>query len=331
MDRTIRASHIGRPNIPRRAFALLNGDGVEHFHSRSEAEQSIIVSLINSGKGFDSVKNLFSNYPAAGKFAGLYAENRQSAISWLRRSYDKGLEWAKTHESEGRKMAKRAMSWAQSIPWQGRTGATDRAVFISHCQIAFRAGRITYSASARELAEKAGVTHPTASRATNRLIGKGILSREKRSTVDCAAIYRLNTEGANFTTSSLPTCEEVVNIASHDTWRIRGLGKTGAEIWKALKDKGPMTKIGLRDYTGRHITTINRKLNLMAKLVDSSTGEVLSLVAVEGDKWHAINGDLDLIAQIIGTAGLGKRQREKHRAERRAHRRSLLIGQLKNQ
>jgi len=153
------------------------------------------------------------------------------------------------------------------------------------------------------------------------------LSREKSSIGDCAAIYRLNTECANFTTSSLPSCEVVVNIA-HDVFRIRGLGKTGAEIWKALKDKGSMTTIELRDYTGRHITTINRKLNLMAKLVDSSTGEVLSLVAVEGDKWHAINGDLDLISQIIGTAGLGKRQREKHRAERRAHRRSLLIGQM---
>ena len=186
----------------------------------------------------------------------------------------------------------------------------------------------THESEARELAEKAGITHPTASRATNRLIDKGLLSREKRSTGDCAAIYRLNTESANFTTSSLPTCEEVVNIASHDLFRIRGLGKTGAEIWKALKDKGPMTRIELRDYTGRHLTTINRKLNLMAKLVDSATGEVLSLVAVEGGQWHAINGDLALIAQIVGTAGLGKRQREEHRAERRAHRRSLLIGQM---
>jgi hypothetical protein len=56
--------------------------------SRSEAEQSLITSLINAGHDFASVLALFMRYPCAGKFSELRVESEKKAESWLRHSYD---------------------------------------------------------------------------------------------------------------------------------------------------------------------------------------------------------------------------------------------------
>ena len=60
--------------IPRTAAALLAGQNVDRYRSRSEAEAALITALVNAGHDFGSVLALFQLHPCAGK----YAELRQS-------------------------------------------------------------------------------------------------------------------------------------------------------------------------------------------------------------------------------------------------------------
>jgi hypothetical protein len=313
--------------IPRRALALLNGRNVENFRSRSEAEQSLIASLVNAGHSFESVLDLFLRYPCAGKFAELRDKSESNAIRWLHHSYDEAVQWTSENESKTRQTIAAMRDWAESRPWPGRTGATDRAVFIAHCQIAYRAGRLVYAASCRDLAELAGVSSPTASIATSRICSAGLVSIDTPAVADLAVIYRLDATGQTLTLPKYTTCEEVLRFVQHDAFRNgnhkAGLGKSGGLIWEALRD-GPATEKELANRTGRGVRTVKRRLTQMSRLVDTVTGEFIPMVEKIDGQWRALDGvDLDHVALVVGTAGAGERQQERHSQERRAHRRML--------
>ena len=116
-------------------------------------------------------------------------------------------------------------------------------------------------------------------------------------------------------------------VHHHDAFRKgannAGMGKSAALIWEALQD-GPATEKELAKMTGRHIKTVKNHLRRMAKLADTVTGEFIPMVEKIGDQWRALDGvDLDHVARVVGTAGAGKRQQEKHKQERSDHRRAL--------
>ena len=178
--------------ISRRAKQLLRGKTDTSFPSRSEAEMSLLVSLINSGHTFDSIINLFLQHPCAGKFAELRRTSESSAIRYLQHSYMNAKTWADNHESTGRQIAKVAIAWAESIPWIGRNGLNNRAVFLAHCQIAYKSGKVKYGASSRELGEMSGMSHAAAARATARLIEQGLIVIELYSTGEYSSVYRLS-------------------------------------------------------------------------------------------------------------------------------------------
>lgn len=316
------------PNIPRRVRHMLDGKNLEGFTSRSEVEQSMIASLVNAGHSFDSVLNLFMRYPCAGKFAELRAKSLDNAVRWLRHCYDEAVKWTSKKDSKTRQTIAAMLEWAMSIPWHGRTGPTDRAVFVAHCQIAYRAGRLEYQASCRNLAELAGVTYPTASKATSRIIETGLVSIQTAAVAHLATRYRLNAAGQEVTLPNYSNGEGVLKfVHHHDAFRKgaknAGMGKSAALIWEALQD-GPATEVELAQRTGRHIKTVRNHLRGMAMLADTVTGEFIPMVEKIGDQWRALDGvDLDHVAQVVGTAGAGKRQQERHRQEQRAHRRAL--------
>jgi len=317
----------GPVGIPRRAKALLQGINLEKYRTRSEAEQAILVSLINAGFSFEEILQLFIFHPCAGKFSELRGKSEKKAMRWLRFSFEKAKEWAETHESERRQIAKSVRDWAEKRAWPGRTGSTDRAVFLAHTQIAYRAGRLTYAASARDLAELAGVSHPTASNATRRLCSDSyrLLALDIEAVADCAAIYRLENPGQSLPLPHSTEVRECKVMSSHDAFRFRGLGKSAAEVWEVLQHE-PATERELAERTGRHKRTVVRALKRMSKLIDGATGEVVSMVENEGNTWRTLEVDLDFIASLIGTAGTGKQQRKKHKQERQCHRRALARG-----
>lgn len=339
------------PGIPRGAAALLAGRHVERYQTRSEAEMALITGLVNSGHDFGGVLVLFQTHPCAGKYAEL-RETRgdREALRWLRRSYDAAARWAEAHESEGRKVARTALAWAQSVAWPGRTGNSDKATFRAHCAIAWRSARLTYQAGTREIAELASVAFVTAHKANHRLQDAGLVRCEKTNVGTLATMYALGDVRSYITPSQInregviQLCtradarkdatgdtnmseDDVIRLAKlmgHDAFRHRGLGKSAWEVWYKLMMYPSMTAAELAASTGRHVSTVKRVLSRMERIVDPITGEVFKLVEPgDGDTWKALDGDLDGIARAIGTAGAGDRQKAKHEREREGWKRAI--------
>jgi hypothetical protein len=329
-----------RVRVPARAWAMLQGHGIDRYASRSEAEQAIIAMLINAEHDFTDVARLFQTNPAFGKFAELNARGK-AGLRWLRLCFAKAEEWANASESEGRQLARAALAWGEARAWPGRTGSADRAVFLAHAQIALRAGRLTYGAACRELAELAGVSHMTASTATGRLLRAAFVTLHEANTVSRPSVYRLcvpnvatftitmPAERPNFYTPSDTHVRECKSLAASDAFRPRALGKAAGDVWAALRD-GRETVAQLAKATGRPARTVRRVLQRMARIVDPATGEIMSalaLVQADGRQWRALPAvDLDRVALVLGTAGKGKHQRDSYRRERRDHQRALHRG-----
>ncbi len=196
------ASERKQSTIPRRAKSLLNGKGIYHYLSRSEAEQAIIAMLINAGLGFEQIHALFQKHGAAGKFKALHREDPKNARRWLRLSYDSAKRWTDTNESQVRQAVHVAKERAEKNPWPGRTGAVNQSIFLAHCKIAYQAGKLKYHASGRALAEMSGVSQPTANRASKRLCRSGYLKIVRESAGDCAHVWKLLLSEDNFITTT---------------------------------------------------------------------------------------------------------------------------------
>lgn len=326
-----------RQPLSRQARALLHGKSQDAFSSRSEAEQSLIVSLVNHGLTFPQVLDLFNRFPCAGKYAEMFRKNPRNAEVWLQRSYDTAASWALTQESKARQIAASAIAWASSKPWTGGTGMYDRPVYLAHAEIAYRAGRLAYAAACRDIAERAGISKAAAANATARLRDMGLIILVTEAVADCANIYRLGQleEVGHFPTTPTvrkcptlsPTMRKCPALSNHDAFRYKGLGKSAGEIWQVLQE-GSATDEELVGQTGRSMKTVKRWLNVMATLVNPLTGEYLPMVASDdGNTWHALEIDLDAVAHAVGTAGKGERQRLEHAKERDAHKHALLLGQ----
>ncbi len=310
------------PRISENAMDLLQGKGVRKFKSRSEAEQALLLSLINSGHSYEGIEDLFLKHTAFGKFRELYDQDPDNAYRWLRLSYEKALEYGRSHESPERRMAKEAIAWAQSRPWPGRTGLSDRAVFIAHAEISANSGKRVFSASSRELGERAGCSAMTASKATKRLMRDGWIERVGKAIKGIGPYrYRLGEGVHKFTLPHSIDIRECKGLHSHDVFRWGGLNKSAAEVWQELL-KEPRTEEELASLTGRHISTIKRVLEKMANITDPATGELHPMVRFVGGKWHALPVDLDEIARYVGTAGKGVEQKEQHKYDRQRYQRS---------
>lgn len=299
------------------------------YETRSELEQAIIAGLINANFSFNEILELFIEYPAAGKFKEMHMMDPTDAIRWLKTSYREVKKWTLENESISRQKTMSIKKWAEESPWSGRTGMYDRAVFIAHTTVAYRAGSFIYVASVRDLADIAGVSRTTANKATNRLINEGRIFLIRSAVADLANTYRLNFE-RNLTLPHKLKKRKCQRLLGHDAFRWSGLGMSALEVYQTLQDS-PLSTKEIEQRTGRHISTVRRVLNRMSSLVDIRTGEKLELVKKETDgKWSTSEIDLDHVALILGTAGMAEAQRRKHSKERRNHRISLLRGSIKN-
>jgi hypothetical protein len=330
-----RAPSLSRRHISRLAWKLLNGHGPARYASRSQAEQALVCSLGATGHDFDSIFRLFLSHPCAGKFAERYASKPENAMRYLRVTFESAQKFT-AQVSPGQALARRAILFASSaeFPVTGRTRENTRAVFVAHAEIALQAGRIEYAADCRTLGEKAGVHHATAATATKRLIAAELVEAVTPFAAgkpSAASTYRLNTKLRHSFTDGGIEClslAPLAAVASHDVFRTRGgLGKVGLRLWQALTEHGAQTVDELTDRTGTPRRTVKRSLSLMARIVDTVTGEVAAVVECHGEKWRALPAvDFDAVARILGTAGRGQRQRERHATERQDRRRDLKPG-----
>jgi len=270
--------------------------------------------LVNAGFTFPEIFALFQRYAAAGKFAEMYCADPERAGEWLRRSWQQARIFC-SHESSSRRSASEALTWATAAAWPGRTGSTDRAIFCAHASLAYKSGQPSYHASARDLAELGGCERKTATKATRRLIRDGHIQLASQSTRILANRYRLGpiTQKVSVKTP-LPKnkCEGVESTSSFvlpDAFRQCGLRRSAYEVLIAL-DCRVLTVTGIAEQTGRHVQTVRAAL---ARLL------AVGVVKRQGRMWQgpAIGEiDLDALAMAVGAYGSGRRQKEKHQAER---------------
>ena len=318
----VRYANIDSRKINLRALDLLNGESLDDYTSRSEAEQAIITFLVDQGFSFFEIQIIFQKYPAAGKYLEIYRQNPENADRWLLLSYNNALSWLKTSKKIENPIARRAIIWALSQPWPGQHGSSDREIYLAHAAIALRTNKKIYGASVRELAELAAVSRSSASRANRRLIRKGLILLREPSDETEAAIYEL-IDFADIGTifqKNINT-KDCLTILSHDAFRREGLGKSALRVWQSLHLNGPMTVSQISKQTGIHHSTVRTVLGRMVEIHDRFEGEVINMVGeipIKGPNlWYAQTVDLDNVAMLVGTYNRGDRQQEEHNLERK--------------
>jgi len=335
--------------LPDLAWRLLKCDRatVAEYQSRSHAEAALCGSLIRAGCTFSEAMRLFRRFDGPGKFAEMDAQNSQNALRYLSLTWSNVTDWiAGLGENEAGTLAKNCKTWALSRSWSGRGASSDRAVYLAHCDIVLRCGKHPYHASARELAEKAGVNRITASRANKRLVTVELLELESPGSAvnphrwnlveqRVGARCDISSQGGEDRMSHLAPTVHNIGVkghissqegndymctlaptvhTSHDAFRFRGLNKSGAEVFAVMEARQEATVNELAEATGRHRTTVTRKLLQMY---------ALALVEPLGDGLWQINenADLDQAARELNTSGTGKEQRSEHIRQRRGQKR----------
>ena len=104
----------------------------------------------------------------------------------------------------------------------------------------------------------------------------------------------------------------MANLQNHDVFRYHALGKSGLKLWLVLlKHMRPLKINEIIQESNLSKTTVYNKLRNM---------QTCGMVKCDGELWEAVKGvDLKKAAQILGTAGYGMRQKDKHRRERAAY------------
>jgi Bifunctional DNA primase/polymerase, N-terminal len=322
---------VARPvrQIPSATIQLLRRRDFS-YPSRSEQEQAIVQGLVNARLPFKCVLSIFLYFPAADKFQGMYSKNPGDAVRWLRGNYEKAMSLG---DSLTVRRIKAMRDWAVRGAWRGRTGITDRRVFLSHLSIAKRVGHTSYTASLRELAEVALVKVETVSKANKRLISKGLLRLVVPGNARRANRFTLlQKEVISGHSEETHTCEGMPQsylfFVPEALAATRNLGRTAPEIYRFL-EIADMSAVELASHSGRSPKSVRTALKRMAEIVDHRTGEILPLVEKRGKRWGLVQGiDLNAIARAIGTDGLRKRMHARHERERFKHRFSLEIASV---
>lgn len=287
---------------------------------RSRNEWRLMISLINSGHSFEQIERLFLENPGPGKYQEKLKKNPQTAAKYLLGTYRKAKAWVERNPGEGYLLARRAYIYFLDLSWPGRSGGTLRAVMKAHLSLALKCRKINYSASYRELALLAQVTPPTAASATKKLMAQGFLNLERKGYKELANRYSL---GKVFTLSTLKDVRECKDNSTHEVFNQKGFGKSAAIIWDFLVE-GPKTESQLVSYSGKCLKTVRKWLNIMSRIVDTRTGEKITLVYVENDCWHINNAvDLDYVGEVIGISGTQIRREIKFEEERIRYRKGL--------
>lgn len=339
--------------FPRKAQRLLEGEWDRHrYASRSEVEQAIIASLVNGGFSWESIVAAFRRYPAAGKFAEITRADPHAGLEWLRVSWNEAREFC-ANTSPARKNALDLFNYAQSIPWRGRTGSTQRACFAAHCGLSYRSGRRIYHASVRDIAEFAGIDKSTASAATHKLCNAGAVKLIQRAAYTFGSKFELplysslatatgsgsgsgnlalsatlhplgvcvsqsqteNGKSTKLRTLYKPYCVGVSAVSSFLTPEAFRRRGLGLASFEVLQalSAGPLTAPQIAEVTGRHVQTVRSALDKLKER---------GLVAKSRKLWRgrALEDiDLDDLARAVSIKGAAKAQKERHNADRIRH------------
>lgn len=330
-------SRVKHQQMTDTALRLMMGETPEgkSYPSRSEAEQALVLSLVNSGYEFSQIKKIFDEYPAFGKYLELKRENEQNATRYLTLTYDKARQYS---EGEGniRKKIREIKEAAEFFPFEN---ITEKIVMFAHLTKAYKAGNFTYNVSSRELAVMAGIDRGAAETANKNLLLKGWVELKGRwKFEDRGLSNRYSLEGGT-TFPHVLTLEcvdmggrcpqpaqvlqdghilDLEELETADAFR-NGKGKLGrraGQIYKLLFIQ-PLDVKNIAKRINLSTKQVGRILKRLANVKDYKTGEVIQMVSKGGDNhWYSNIVDLELIEAIYNTRGARAKQALAYQMER---------------
>ena len=152
--------------LPSVAHHVLVESNLGDYATNSEAEIAAAMSLAKAGYTEDEIISVFEQYQPIH-----FASKRNPTVWFERYMLPKAFEFA-----DASPRSDCLTDWAESRPWTGRTGETDKRVFLAFCQRARLDGRVRFRASIREVAEIANITKTTALHSIHRLIIVGFVT-----------------------------------------------------------------------------------------------------------------------------------------------------------
>ena len=322
-----------KTTLPPVAHQVLVEENTSNYKSNSEAEFAACLSMISAGIADFMIRTIFAQFnpPHYAKHRGRSFDKHTLAVAhkWLEEQQplkSRGGQFDHSHSEQ-------FIAFADSRPWPGRTGNTDKAVYLALCQrMRMERGNRVFRASVRELSEIANVGTQAVQAALKRLREGELVKYEKRDDVCGASFYSLavteDMPGITTVGETYTNCIDSVvsNVIENDAFHVKALGKSACMIWRLLlSERKAMTVAEIAKATGRVVSTITVNLTKletagMARPVDATRPARWVGIDVEAERLHQIAGQM-------GTEGKGTRRKAVHLEERQKHVSAILIGQ----
>ena len=294
--------HAGRVDV----FALL--DGVEEGR-RNDAAARVCGHLLARGLSGDTLHAAMTTWNQRNR-PPLAANELSSVVRSIERA-----DARKRAESREALRPTLEAAWAER-PCRGARAGTDCDVYATHLRFAWRAGRLTWHASIRDLAMESWTGQWTARAATARLVNAGLLARVSSAEGARAAVFALPLR-------SLPL--DPLRTA-HKNWESgwilpeeeEGLSGEERAALSVLRRLGRVSAVGVALALGVENKTAAARLRAL---------EALGLAEETPDGWRADEGDARAIeARKAARAAERGRQAQAVEEERQVWRERVARG-----
>ena len=314
-----RAQPAHSARLSKRMFHLLrHGDERgDYGHDPVRVTSAIVMAAARAGHDLEQLLRMLEDERnVGGDWFRTRCEHdgRARTARTIARRLDKAVGAVRPQlaDATDARIALAEMGQAALTRWTDPSASTRTKSYLAHITVATKAGRLTYTASMRQLAELANVHRDVVRRRNAELRTQGLLrsvepARGGRATTwTLTRRQRAEVDPVVASLSRTPTGSTL-----HPAFRF-GTGLDG-RLWNTLEPDEPSTTRQLADHLGVRVQTIRRKLNALASH---------DLTRRDDDgAWRQTGNTalLDEIAERTGMADRSRRQRERHKAERIEH------------
>jgi predicted transcriptional regulator len=317
--------------LPPVANRVLVEKNIKDYQCNSSAEGAACCSMVRAG--FDDARILqeFENSnPPHYQTQGVDNFKRHN-LATARALVNECSQGSSSVQSDTHSSA--CIAWAGTRPWPGRTGGTDRVVFLALCERFRMDGETPFRASVREVSELAGVNKGTVVDSLNRMATAGLITKEGENWRTGASQYSISLPNPQDDSSPIDEKQANVNrtvslayspvantvrftfaFADHDAWHAHALGKAALACWETLHSQPGLTIKEIIQTTGKTRPTVKRVLSNLQRF---------DMVYMNTEnKWNARDLSLEMLnaaARTLGTCGKGELRERQHQDQRERH------------
>ncbi len=334
-----------RRDAPGSALELLallrtarRGQRIRSYRTRSEVEAAVVTALASAGWGYSEIEALFETWqPGHYRDACKHAEAHPASEFCPSRRRYLWRTWAKVLGYLAGTPERAVLAdWYQralALPWPGRTGALEQAVYLGVAAIGWQFSSFDVYASLRDIAEHAGASVQGVSNAIRRLNERGLLIALGRAAPPHSTkqyqISEPQTHQQRAGRETTHTCELCPSFphapgmsafasVSGELWGQDALGRSAGLVYARL-DAAPRSIKELSVLTGKNRDTVSDALRRLA---------TENLAAKSSQGWIVGPAKLGDVAQQHGVDGKARLRRERHQRQREAYQQGVAEGRI---